>query len=235
VNTQPHLRLIDAQGEVQDVCEHCLTKDAAIERLTRSYEGTIQRLKQELDDRRDDQADLDPQVLAVVEDWCRHADASGWWTQHPRPTTPRLDAARQAMNRGNPPGYLMLANAGGFIEAATERKNPRFKRAYLEPATLYGKFIDSHAQTALDPENERVRALLAAPKPLLDRWPVVLSLADPCDHCGHIRLDHDKPSLANDFTDAGACLVHGCGECPGFDDFWFQSERWMARHARGKD
>jgi hypothetical protein len=222
----PHLRVVDAHGEVQDVCEHCVAKDQAIERLTRSYEGSLNNLRQQLDDKRDDDKRWDWIVLEVTEDWCTRAAESGWWTHTPKPTEPRLADVRAALNRGLTGSYLILVNKGAFMSAATERGNPRFKRAWLEPATIYGKFIDAHYQTAIDPENKRVRAPFDVPKVLVDRWVVVERLAWPCDHCGHPLLEHDKASIANDMVE-GECLVHGC-HCTEFDDLDYRTERWKA-------
>lgn len=229
------LHLVDVNGEATEVCSHCAAKDQAIERLTRSYEGTIQRLKMELDDKKEQQAHQDPQVLAVVEDWCRRVHDAGIWSRLPKPTVPRLDATRTAMNKGHDPGYLLMVNIGAVIGAVSDRKQHRLiKPQFLEPATIYGKYIDAHFEVAVDPERKWVRAALEVPSALRERWQQVIDLADRCDHCDHIRLDHDRPSLVpTTGHDWGECRVHGC-HCTQYDDFWFQSERWMDRNAGGR-
>jgi hypothetical protein len=232
MEASPHnhdARVIDIRtGEVIG-CEECSTKDQAIARLTRSYEGTIQRLKAELDDKRDEDKLADPLIVGVVEDWCSKAEASGVWKSRPKVTEPRVDATRAAFNKGHTAGYLQVVNSGAFVAVATDRQ---IKPQWLEPAAIYGRFIDAHFQTGLSPSNKKLRTLLEAPQALLDRWVVVEPLADPCDHCGHIRLDHDKPSIANDFSMSGQCLVHGCAGCPGFDDLDFLTEKWAALAVR---
>jgi hypothetical protein len=227
---KPHLRVVDGiTGEVhEDVCEECLAKDRRFSRLQRSYEGTIQRLRAELDEKRDQDKQYDPLVVRVVEDWCRKAQASGVWKSLPKVTDPRVDATRTAMNKGHDAAYLLNVNTGAFIAVSTDRQ---IKPQWLEPTAIYGRFIDAHFQTALSPSNQKLRRLLEAPAALLDRWMAIEPMVDPCDHCGHLRLDHDKPSIANDFSDAGACLVHGCADCPGFDDFDLKGQRWLEARA----
>lgn len=223
-------RVIDLQtGEViGDVCEHCATKDQAIERLTRSYEGSLNALRQQLEDRNADDKAWDPIVLEVAEDWCARAYESGWWTHKPKPTEPRLADVRAALNRGHTGMYLVAVNKGAFISASTERGNPRFKRAWLEPATIYGKFIDAHFQTAIDPEAHRVRAPFDIPKVLVDHWPVVQALGNVCDNCGHAALFHRQPVFG---LYSEGCGVNGCS-CVGFDDQDWRLEQWKREHDR---
>lgn len=217
-------------GETTHTCPSCDVKDQAIERLTRSYEGTIRNLREQLDERKASEADFDPMVIEVVEDWCRKAEVSGWW-RNAHVTEPRLEATRAAVNRKLAPGYLMTVNTGAFASADSQKRNRSFQRAWLEPATIYGKFVDAHYQTGIDPSNERVRKLFEVPKVLVERWEFIVEpLAFVCDHCGHIAADHDKPSIANEFAIDPVCLVHGC-DCPGFDDTFFRADQWMAARA----
>jgi hypothetical protein len=234
----PHLRVIDSHGEVTEVCEHCVAKDQAIERLTRSYEGTVQRLRQELEN----EQGQEPQardVEAVLERWADLATTTGWWTRRPmfKPGDGRWKATRAALNKKFPRSYLLMVVEGAFLHGEQERRKKKnggrssFKRQYLEPMTIFGDWMHTYYENATDtpPDLHRVKAAYEAPTVLWDRWPEVLDLARPCD-CGHLCLDHQKPALTvDDHLTFGECLVHGC-HCVGFEFDWFRDERvarWM--------
>lgn len=223
--TVRHLFAVDAQGEVDHHCDSCLTKDQTIERLTRSYEGTIRAKNKEIAEltQEDPQADLT--VIAIVDDWCDRALRSGWWSRKPSASKPRIEATQKAL-KTHAPAYLFMVHQGAFWRAQKRAGDPTFSRAWLEPMTIYGKFIDSHFETAMDPENEKVRKLIDTPARLLTRWEQVLTMSDECE-CGHWRLDHGKS-----WNGTWPCGVHGCW-CPDFDDFHIQVEEWR-RERQGR-
>jgi hypothetical protein len=203
MSSPPKLYLVDSStGEAVERCEHCETKDDAIERLTRSFKGTINKLEQEKraleDELREQTLEVDAGAYAVIEDWCTKAHAHGWWTRRPIPTEPRLKAAERALKKHNV-AYLCMVHTGAFL--AANRRNPR---AWMEPMTLYGHYIDTHYQNAIDPENRKVRLLTQTPPRLFHRWFEVVELADVCE-CGHWRLDHGKTGDGE-----WPCAVHGC-------------------------
>lgn len=246
----PHLHLVDtATGEVTETCEHCLTKDRAIERLTRSYEGTLQGLRQQvegLQDDRDASFPFDEAADVVMRRWHELAIASRWFKQPPATgaTSTRWRDTKRAL-RGTkaksgdwdwPPrsvADLLVATRGAFIRAEEQRRDRGFKRDYIDPCTAFFSNFDRNFEAASDPSPRQgsIALVFAAPAALRDRWAEVLDLADVCDRCDHIRMDHQKPSLQGDGMSWGGCLVHGC-HCGEYDDFWFQSERWLRQRAR---
>jgi hypothetical protein len=232
-----HLQLVvDGNGEIQsssEQCQSCEVKDQTIERLTRSYEGTIRSLREQLDEKRREAEELDPVIHEVVEHWCRQAFASGLWTQMPTPTGPRCDATRVALNKGCTPGYLRMVNSGAFMAAVARGRNDKpIPRMWLEPGCIYrdagGKAPgrEHHYMYAADPKNERLRRFIDLPVALRERWVEVVEQGDLCD-CGHMRFDHHKQG-----DGTWTCGVHGCDDCTDFSDFYSYDARVSAEIER---
>lgn len=241
-HSHDNARVIDIRTGELVGCQECATKDQAIARLTRSYEGTIRSLKDLLDDK----AKQDPraaEILSLGETWCELAVDTKFWKRRPAWTenTARWKSTAAAMNRGHDPAYLRMVILGAYKKAVEARKayqqrrtGRKFERGWLEPKTIFGDWIHSHYEYEMDPPDPRAVAAFSAPKVLFDRWLEVVHQADKCD-CGHIRFDHEKEGvLFEEFFYDSPCLVHGC-TCLGFDDFFVKQGQWEGeRNAQAK-
>jgi hypothetical protein len=247
MEASPHnheARVIDIRtGEVIG-CEECSTKDQAIARLTRSYEGTIQRLRQDLEvaqDTREGDFPFDEATEVVMRHWQQLATDSRWFSKPPKcgPTSTRWRDTNKALRgvkarNGSwdwPPRVvadLLSVSTGAFIRAEEQRNDPRFKRDYLDPCTAFFVNFDRNWEAATDPapsRQTRARMAFEAPAVLREHWTLVLNLADECE-CGHPRLLHQREWLGmDDRLQSGGCHVHGC-HCEVFDDDDVKARAW---------
>ena len=219
MNARPNLHLVvDANGEASERCSGCVDKEAAIERLTNSYEGTIRDLRAQLRAHEPDMQ-TDQQVQGVLDFWADRVLEARWWTLRPRfePGDPQWKATAAALNKKLDPPYLRTAVVGALLEADEARKHGRgFRRHWLKPEMVFriGR-VDTHYENALDPRFRWVRLAREVPEALRARWWEVETEADMC-RCGHIRFDHDRPRPLEDVFDP-PCAKHGCW-CTEFDE-----------------
>jgi hypothetical protein len=163
------------------------------------------------------------QVRTVLDWWADRATETGWWSRRPmfKPGDHRWRAVKNPLQDGREVDYLLVVVDGAFMQPRQQ-----VKREWLEPKTIFGNMIETHFERAQDSDMERVRALRVLPKEIVED-PFLPDLCLPCDHCGHIELDHQKWSLALEQP----CLVHGC-HCTGYDDLHARCERWKAERER---
>lgn len=195
-------------------------------RLTAELNGyrlRVGRLEREIARRQAVEPDA-IKVRTVLDWWADRALETGWWSRRPmfHPGDHRWKAARGQLVEGREVEYLLVVVDGAFMQPKRE-----VKREWLEPKTIFGSMIECHFERAQDHGLERVRALRVLPKEIVND-PFLPSLCTPCDHCGHIELDHQKWSL----TLEQPCLVHGCA-CDAYDDFHSRAEAWIAEQPGG--
>jgi hypothetical protein len=234
MSARPNLHLIvDHNGETTERCQGCIDKEAAIERLTNSYEGTIRDLRNQLRAHEPDM-EIDQQVQGVLDFWADRVLEARWWTRRPRfePGDPQWKATAAALHKKLDPPYLRLAVVGALLEADEARKQGRkFRRHWLKPEMIFriGR-VDTHYENAGDPRFEWVRAAREVPVPLRGRWAHVVSQADVCGNCDHLRFDHDRPRPLEGVFDP-PCAVHGC-DCCAFDESDVEAWRFLAGRDR---
>jgi uncharacterized phage protein (TIGR02220 family) len=142
----PHLKLVDTRtGEAHDQCEGCMARDAAIERLTRSYEGTIRNLKSELEQELGVEPEADA-VRRVLNLWADAMLDCRWYSRRPkfRAGDDRWKPVRKRLREGYSEEYL-----GVVVEAVRFADADRVKRQWLEPKTLFGAHMESRYEDVL--------------------------------------------------------------------------------------
>ena len=159
---RPHLAVVNTDtGELGDaLCPECLQKDAAITRLTRSYEGTIRNLKQEIGRITPD----DENVRMVLDYWADRAVELGWWSRRPlfEPGDERWQPVRGRLRtRTVDESYLA-------IEGAFSQSKHQTKRAYVDATSIFrnNKNFEQHLERAVDVDMENVRVRRQLPPEL---------------------------------------------------------------------
>lgn len=145
--SQQPLRVLtfDDQGEVvrdqqQPQCLGCLERaerleqaELAIERLTRSYEGTIANLKRELEQHLEEDVALGD-VQRVFDYWADVVQDCGWWSRPPKLSTARKAAIQKRLSEGYTVEYLWVVVDSVRLARLDD---DRMKQAYLDiPALL---------------------------------------------------------------------------------------------------
>lgn len=216
------LHLVDGNGEASPVCEDCLTKDAEKTRAARSYQGEINRLKDELRKLRNADDQHGELVAGVLDEWASLGVASKFWTVRPtwESDGPRARATLAALNKGRGYWDLWCAMRGAFAAADRQRAaGQRFDRVWLEPKTIFGSQYETHRDYWSNPQATwSKRLLFEVPQPLRERWVEVVELGAMCD-CGELRFDHHYDAE----NDTWPCSVHG-STCIDFSD---EDAKWL--------